>query len=673
MPTARARKLCPKLIVLPGDYERYEQFSHWMFGYCYDFTPDEEQTSIDEGYFYLTANHQKPAGAFSPLLDSAGRIVFSRWDHLQRDQQADTDWAESYITYGAFNWSDESSTSVMTTNLSEEFPEPRNIRTDLLAGTGLAGLTFNQFFPWAIDQDGTDEETVNHIGRHEIGGSYASASFTNDPNLYDLYNFGINYNVNPIHNFLEPREDPNVPGLFYGIDAPEFGSHGAGQIVSLTGNTNIYAFYMLINYLTPHSTDDLAASPATIPPDDTGAYRNPLMTTDGYLIASHTTNALPETGRVTVFYPATNYLSSSFDFRLKFLQFSNGYYVPGIPLTPGLTNYALYMDPNAGALEMQTNYLWEFDPVEVMPRVRPVPFSVPVPEPELAAFAAANVDVGTFQNYLKIHQLALIVSRDVTTRDHADHQQPFNLSVAGTSHATIGAPGKIYDVAWLQLFQADQLRGLNHGITNDPGYGRRVLAQFLHDPAVDNPTFAGAPAGTVKIASDGSQATIVPASRAMTWQLTDTKGAGVVRERYWLTFAPGEIRSCTSCHGINEETQAAGPEPTNTPLALVQLLEYWKTNNTVLPALVASQNTNYFQITFNHRPAESGVTYHVQTSTNFFGWSDIAAYSGSNRVLTPQVEELSRQGSPNEKVTIRDLSDASASAARFWRVSVTRP
>src|SRR6266850_8054477 len=40
MPTVRARKLCPKLIVLPGDFERYEQFSNWMFGYCYDFTPD---------------------------------------------------------------------------------------------------------------------------------------------------------------------------------------------------------------------------------------------------------------------------------------------------------------------------------------------------------------------------------------------------------------------------------------------------------------------------------------------------------------------------------------------------------------------------------------------------------------------------------------------------------
>ncbi len=617
-------------------------------------------------------NHT-PSGAFSPLLDSAGRIVFSRWDHLQRDQQADTDWEEGQIIFGAFNYSDESPNSVMTTNLAEEFPEPRDVRTDLLAGTGLLGNSFNQFFPWAINQDGTDEETVNHIGRHEIGGSYASASFTNDPNLYDQYDYAEHYNTNTIHNFLEPQEDPQVPGLFYGIDAPEFGTHGAGQIVSLTGNTNLNAFYMRINYLTPRSTDDLANDPTAIPADDTGLYRNPLMTSDGYFLAAHTANTLSETGGVTEFYPATNYLASSFDFRLKFLQFTNGYYVPGPALTPGLTNFALYTDPGSSALELCTNFLWEFDPVEVRPRSRPVPYTVPVAAPELAAFATAQVDVGAFQKYLALHQLALIVSRDVTTRDHADRQQPFNLKVAGTSHQTIGAPGRIYDVAWLQLFQADQLRSLNFGDTNNARPGRRVLAQHLHDPAADNRPLPGAPAGSVAIAPDGSQAALVPARRAMTWQLTDTNGTGVVRERYWLTFAPGEIRTCTSCHGINETTQAGGPVPTNSPLALVQLLQYWKTNNTLVPAIAASQNTNYVRISFTHRPAEADVTYHVQTTTDLRNWLDLATYSGSNSVLSARAMEVSRHGTPDETVTLQDNAGLASQPARFWRINVTRP
>src|SRR5271165_5818152 len=73
MPTARARKLCPKLIVLPGDYERYEQFSSWMFGYAYDFTPNVEQTSIDEGYFDITANHSKPSVEIARTISRAIR------------------------------------------------------------------------------------------------------------------------------------------------------------------------------------------------------------------------------------------------------------------------------------------------------------------------------------------------------------------------------------------------------------------------------------------------------------------------------------------------------------------------------------------------------------------------------------------------------------------------
>src|ERR1700722_20187701 len=72
MPTARARKLCPKLIVLAGDFERYEQFSNWMFGYCYDFTPEVEQTSIDEGYFDLSGT-RKPAAEIARTIGKAIR------------------------------------------------------------------------------------------------------------------------------------------------------------------------------------------------------------------------------------------------------------------------------------------------------------------------------------------------------------------------------------------------------------------------------------------------------------------------------------------------------------------------------------------------------------------------------------------------------------------------
>jgi DNA-directed DNA polymerase III PolC len=67
MPTVRARKLCPKLIILPGDFDKYEHFSRWMFSYAQDFTPDVEIASIDEGYFDLS-------GVRKPALDVAQTI-----------------------------------------------------------------------------------------------------------------------------------------------------------------------------------------------------------------------------------------------------------------------------------------------------------------------------------------------------------------------------------------------------------------------------------------------------------------------------------------------------------------------------------------------------------------------------------------------------------------------
>lgn len=54
MPTAQALKICPHLIVLPGDYEKYEHFSRLMFSLAHDYTPAVEVGSIDEGYCDLS-------------------------------------------------------------------------------------------------------------------------------------------------------------------------------------------------------------------------------------------------------------------------------------------------------------------------------------------------------------------------------------------------------------------------------------------------------------------------------------------------------------------------------------------------------------------------------------------------------------------------------------------
>ena len=75
MPTVRARKLCPKLIVLPGDFEKYERFSQWMFSYAYDFTPDVEQSSIDEGYFDLTAVRKPAVEVATTIRDAIGQAL----------------------------------------------------------------------------------------------------------------------------------------------------------------------------------------------------------------------------------------------------------------------------------------------------------------------------------------------------------------------------------------------------------------------------------------------------------------------------------------------------------------------------------------------------------------------------------------------------------------------
>ncbi len=50
MPTSQALKICPSLVVISGNYEKYEAYSTRLFSILSDYTPFVEVTSIDEGY-----------------------------------------------------------------------------------------------------------------------------------------------------------------------------------------------------------------------------------------------------------------------------------------------------------------------------------------------------------------------------------------------------------------------------------------------------------------------------------------------------------------------------------------------------------------------------------------------------------------------------------------------
>ena len=73
MPTVQARKLCPRLVVVSGDFERYEQFSRLMFSYAEDHTPLVEVQGLDEGYYDLTPNHDRPPSEIAAKVQKAIR------------------------------------------------------------------------------------------------------------------------------------------------------------------------------------------------------------------------------------------------------------------------------------------------------------------------------------------------------------------------------------------------------------------------------------------------------------------------------------------------------------------------------------------------------------------------------------------------------------------------
>ena len=325
-----------------------------------------------------------PSGDFTPILDSFGRVVFTRWDHLQRDQQADGD---AHTTcgnsdYGTFNYSDESASATFdlkNPDRTEVFPEPRGCRTDLLTGTNLNGHSFNQFFPWQINEDGTEHETLNHIGRHEFHG-YFDVNPKDDPNLQYHHSDLPRTNKNSVVNVLQVKEDAAHPGIYYATDAPEFYTHASGQIISFTAAITFNADLTAITYVTHQDTSSYTDTPS---PNHSGLYREPLPMSDGNLVTAHTFATQQDSNIGSSSAPKSRY-----SYRLKVLGKTGAYFTPVMTLTNGISKTISFWDPDT--LVSYSGNLWELNPVEVRARTKPTRLAAAVAAPEMQMFTQAG-------------------------------------------------------------------------------------------------------------------------------------------------------------------------------------------------------------------------------------------------------------------------------------------
>ncbi|MFT3770714.1 MAG: hypothetical protein QM820_35270 [Minicystis sp.] len=326
------------------------------------------------------------SGLFSPIIDSAGRIVFTRWDHLQRDQQ---EAAERYMgaKYGTFTFVDESDSGDVRASNDEVFPEPL-YDDDPQLGANQAPHKFNQFFPWMLNEDGSGEETLNHVGRHEFGGTYGDGVFKDDPNLTYLTPEDYHQNryyVTDSGGMFHFKEDPVNPGTFYCTEAREFGTDSAGGILKITGGASLTAEQMTVTPVTDPIARQVTDDESGSDPNHPGHFRNPVPLADGTLIAAHTTESRPDKNEGDDLNPSYRYA-----FRLKHVVQMGDHWVAGDFLTPGIRKDVTYLDPDN--LVTATGNLWELDPVEVRERERPARRVEELPAPEKSVLDQKSVD-----------------------------------------------------------------------------------------------------------------------------------------------------------------------------------------------------------------------------------------------------------------------------------------
>lgn len=555
-----------------------------------------ESTETNTGIFKLNPETgqtihltHSPSGDFDIHLAKDGRIISTRWEHLKRDQQAsnhragNTQWqpvnyeseaADAPIVNGPATKNGKPYADADGTPY-EIFPEAfvhieNGIDIEPNRDPNEPLHDFNEFLPWEITENGEGHQTMNHVGRHEFGGVYQRGSKIDDPNLTEgLGNFSANAlreTVGSDAGIFQLKEDPRpgFEGTFYGVWAREFGRLSSGRVFQFALPIGADPQDMEIIDWTDEDIDNAV--------NDKGHFRNPLMTMSGTMLVSHTTQT-----------QLFNRDTSPYTFRIaKMIKLNsdenNTEHVPGDYLTgDGFTREIFHWGDDTEPISF-TVQLSETGIVEIVSRQAPVARpTYEIKEVEKSVLDEEEIDIAALRAWMIENNLALIAIRNATERDQGETQQPFNLRVPGGVES-IPADGKVYDISHLQIFQADMIRG--YGLRDF--LGRRPIATPIHDtdqsPNLQefNTLSSSGPESSVKIASDGSIAAFVPATRALSWQIVSPEGEAVVRERQWLTFSPGEIRTCEGCHGINDKSHLGNDAPANQPEALRALIRSWK-------------------------------------------------------------------------------------------------
>ncbi|WP_462247464.1 T9SS type A sorting domain-containing protein [Ekhidna sp.] len=520
-------------------------------------------------------------GDFDLTFASDGRLLFIRWAHEQRDQQAEANRlgdlgdhfkphnfvseapdAEIEIAPQTFDgkpFADENGTRYQL------FPEPRSESWpdyDPNKNT----LKFNEFQIWEILPNGERNQTILHSGRHDLGGAYTQGSFLDDPNFAtgssylekSIYtsNNEMRQRIRGDAGFFQVNEDhrEGMGGNFYFVYSREFTFFAAGT--PLASNFSIGT-----------NPEDIVVRDISGATENNqyGRFRDIVMMDDGSLVVSHTddiSNYNREEGRV---------------YHLQLNRMEEGSFEKN-PLTgDGFEKEIVWWGDNT-EIQRLTVKLMEAQTEPIVARSRPAILPTYQVDPiEQSVIEEEGVNIDELRAWLIENDLAMITVRNLTSRDRNDFQQPYNLRVpGGTSTIRTGDDGKVYDISHFQPF----VRYLERGYQGRDGR-RTFPLPFKNSPshpnlASINPYDPDGPANSIKIEPDGSVALFVPATRSLSWWTKSPENEEVVVERQDLTFAPGEIMTCPGCHGINKFDQAGNAEPTNKPESLRKLMRFWK-------------------------------------------------------------------------------------------------